>query len=56
MEESEFEEQSDISTAESNPEGEVCGDYYPGQLSDLLDQLNEARGRKLEEQLFLGRP
>jgi hypothetical protein len=45
-----------MNTAESQPEGEVCSDYYPGQLSDFVDELNEARGRKLEEQLFLGIP
>ena len=56
MEQSELEERSDISTEETEPEGEMCADYYPGQLSDYLDQLNEARGRKLEEQLFLGIP
>ncbi len=56
MDQSEFEEHGDMSTEESEPECEVCSDYYPGQLSDFLDELNEARGRKLEEQLFLGIP
>lgn len=54
MEYSEFEDYGSVSEPESEQEGEACQDYYPGMLSDRLNELNEARGRQLEEQLLGG--
>ena len=56
MEYSEFEDIGYTEAEESEEEGEICTTYYPGQLSDMLDELNEAQGRKLEDRLFLGTP
>jgi hypothetical protein len=54
MEYSEFEEIGYPVTAEDNEESETCVNYYPGLLSEIMDEIQENEERRFEEKFFFG--
>jgi hypothetical protein len=54
MEYSEFEDIGYPVTEEGDQESEVCANYYPGLLSEMMDQIHEDSERVFQEQFFFG--
>ena len=56
MEYSEFEEIGYAMTEADSEEGEACVNYYPGLLSEMMDEIDENSERRFEQQIVFGIP